>query len=280
MNEQVEQIETAATPLSLHGIGRLLAEARERAGLTLEDAAAQLRLGARQVKALEAGDMEALPGPAFVRGFIRNYAKLLRIDAGPLLDAYRAHAPGSSHGQISLHSENIPIVGRERRAWQPFAAAAVALGLALGGGMAYLDYVADQGEKPVPAAAALPPPLPKPAATPPTLPAEPPSPAPAATPPAAEGLGVLQPPTTAAPPLANATLRLSFSQAGWVSVRDRDDREIFNKTPPAGSSEVVEGLPPLSVVLGNAGGVQLTFNDKPVDLVPHTTANVARLTLE
>jgi cytoskeleton protein RodZ len=36
----------------------------------------------------------------------------------------------------------------------------------------------------------------------------------------------------------------------------------------------------LSVVVGNTAGVQLTYNDRPVDLEPHTRAGVARLTLE
>jgi cytoskeleton protein RodZ len=82
------------------------------------------------------------------------------------------------------------------------------------------------------------------------------------------------------PPPGNAVLKLSFTQAGWAGVRDRDGKEIFSKTASAGSEETVSGTPPFSLVLGNASGVRITYKDKPVDLAPHTKANVARLTLE
>jgi cytoskeleton protein RodZ len=67
--------------------GRLLREARERLKMSVADAAAQIRLAPRQIEALEADDFERLPEVPFVRGFVRNYAKLLHIDAQPLLDA-------------------------------------------------------------------------------------------------------------------------------------------------------------------------------------------------
>ena len=40
----------------------------------------------RQVEALERGDWQGLPGQTFIRGFIRNYARLLQIDPAPLMD--------------------------------------------------------------------------------------------------------------------------------------------------------------------------------------------------
>jgi cytoskeleton protein RodZ len=42
----------------------------------------------------------------------------------------------------------------------------------------------------------------------------------------------------------------------------------------------VTGTPPLTLEIGNTAGVQVSFNDKPVDLAPYTRANVARFTLE
>ncbi len=65
--------------------GRVLFETRERLGLSIADAARQLRLSTRQVEALEADDYTQLPGKTFLRGFIRNYARLLQLDAEPLL---------------------------------------------------------------------------------------------------------------------------------------------------------------------------------------------------
>jgi cytoskeleton protein RodZ len=65
-----------------------------------------------------------------------------------------------------------------------------------------------------------------------------------------------------------------------VRVTDRDGKEIFNKSKPENSEDVIEGNPPFKVEVGNAAGVQLNYNGQPVDLAPHTKANVARLTLE
>jgi hypothetical protein len=39
-------------------------------------------------------------------------------------------------------------------------------------------------------------------------------------------------------------------------------------------------LPPLQLTVGNANGVEVTHNEQPVNLGPHTKVNVARLTLE
>src|SRR3954471_17432291 len=65
--------------------GAMLAAAREELNLSVSDVARHLKLSPAQVEALEAGAYERLPGPVFVRGFLRNYAKLLGIDPQPLL---------------------------------------------------------------------------------------------------------------------------------------------------------------------------------------------------
>jgi cytoskeleton protein RodZ len=48
----------------------------------------------------------------------------------------------------------------------------------------------------------------------------------------------------------------------------------------AGTAQTFEGKPPLALVIGNAGGVRLRYNDADVDLAKHTRTDVARLTLE
>lgn len=72
--------------------GVLLRQGREAAGLSLDAVAQQLKLAPRQVRALEDGDFTGLPGRTFVRGFVRNYARLVHIDAEPVLAAL----PGSA----------------------------------------------------------------------------------------------------------------------------------------------------------------------------------------
>ena len=73
--------------------GALLASQRESLGWTVEQIAEQLKLAVRQVKALEAGDYAALPNMAVTRGFVRAYAKVLKMDAAPLVAMIDAAAP-------------------------------------------------------------------------------------------------------------------------------------------------------------------------------------------
>ena len=58
----------------------MLRDARERRGETLADVARALKLSTHQVEALEQERFDTLPGPAFVRGFMRNYARHLKLD--------------------------------------------------------------------------------------------------------------------------------------------------------------------------------------------------------
>lgn len=84
-NNPVQADGSAVTPAV--SLGKMLREARERAGLSVADMAHQIKFAPRQIEALEADDFQHLPEMAFVRGFVRSYAKILNLDAQPLLEA-------------------------------------------------------------------------------------------------------------------------------------------------------------------------------------------------
>jgi cytoskeleton protein RodZ len=84
-----DQGSSLATP------GAQLAAQREAMGWTVEQIADQLKLAPRQVKALEAGDYAALPNMAVVRGFVRAYAKVVKLDATPLVAMIEVVSPTS-----------------------------------------------------------------------------------------------------------------------------------------------------------------------------------------
>ena len=67
--------------------GKMLREARERLGLSVVDVADQIKFAPRQIEALEADNFQDLPEMAFVRGFVRSYARILHLDAAALLAA-------------------------------------------------------------------------------------------------------------------------------------------------------------------------------------------------
>ena len=70
--------------------GARLAWQRQGAGLSVTDVAASLRLHPNQIRAIEQEDLARLPAPAYVRGFIRSYARVLNIDPAPLLSDLNA----------------------------------------------------------------------------------------------------------------------------------------------------------------------------------------------
>ena len=90
--------------------GALLRSAREASGMTIDAVAQQLKLAPRQVRALEEGDYTHLPGRTFVRGFMRNYARLVRLDAETVLGALPAGTATSNLDSPPLHA-TAPTIG-------------------------------------------------------------------------------------------------------------------------------------------------------------------------
>jgi cytoskeleton protein RodZ len=66
-------------------VGRQLENARKAMQLSVGEVAQRVCLGEKQILALETGDLAALPGKTFVRGFVRNYARAVQLDPEPLL---------------------------------------------------------------------------------------------------------------------------------------------------------------------------------------------------
>jgi cytoskeleton protein RodZ len=89
-----ERADQPAAPDHQHRIpGQTLAAQREAMGWSVEQVADQLKLAVRQVVALEAGDYASLPSPAVTRGFVRAYAKLMRLDPVPLVAQIEMDTP-------------------------------------------------------------------------------------------------------------------------------------------------------------------------------------------
>jgi len=70
------------------GPGRLLRQARLDLRLDPEEVAEILHLSAKQINALERDDYQALPGPTYIRGYLRSYAQLLGLVPETIVDAY------------------------------------------------------------------------------------------------------------------------------------------------------------------------------------------------
>lgn len=96
------------------GVGELLRAERLARGLSIEDVARQLRLAVRQVTALEEDDYDKLAGGTFARGFVRNYAKLLQIDAAPLLQQLDQSLPPPAPQTITYQTEGVPFPSKQK----------------------------------------------------------------------------------------------------------------------------------------------------------------------
>lgn len=82
-------------------IGRYLREGREDQRLSAQDVAQALHIRVHYIEALEAGDMHRLPGKAYVRGYIKNYALLLGVDPQEVLEAFDA-TPDESKKELFI----------------------------------------------------------------------------------------------------------------------------------------------------------------------------------
>lgn len=91
INELSPEEGAAALPAAAKAaLGQRLRAAREAQGLSAQDVADDLKIGVRKVAAIEAEHWEQLPKPPFLRGFVRNYAKILNLDGTRLYEEFDA----------------------------------------------------------------------------------------------------------------------------------------------------------------------------------------------
>ncbi len=88
-------------------VGLALRTARERLGMSVHDVAERIKFAPKQVEALEANDFAHLPEPAFLRGFVRSYARVLQLDEAALIAALPGAAPAK---QAENRAQTVDVV--------------------------------------------------------------------------------------------------------------------------------------------------------------------------
>src|SRR5215210_1490486 len=84
-------------------IGATLREARMRARIDISEIEAETKIRAKYLRALENEEWGLLPGPAYVRSFLRTYAEALGLDAKLLLEEYKLrHERPSDHDLMPI----------------------------------------------------------------------------------------------------------------------------------------------------------------------------------
>ena len=287
--------------------GALLRTAREASGMSIDAVAQQLKLAPRQVRALEEEDFTHLPGRTFVRGFIRNYARLVRLDAETVLGALPAGTATPNLESPALHA-TAPTIGElptnepARHGWTRWAIPLTLIAIiAATAAWEWIHPAADAPHGAAKKGALLPlergkasapevigTPLPNPVAksAPTILQAAAPeqAPTPGSAPRIVAYMAAPEPASVAVPAggpaAAEAPLMLAFRDFSWTEVKDRSGRVLLSRMNPGGTTQSLAGAPPLDVVIGNAADVTLIWKGKRVYLASHTRQNVARLTLD
>lgn len=86
--------------------GRLLRERRELRGASLKEAHKHTRVPTEYLKALEDGNLGALPVPAFAVGFIQTYCEYLDLEPAYFVDRYRAAQQSSAPHLVTVREAN------------------------------------------------------------------------------------------------------------------------------------------------------------------------------
>lgn len=279
--------------------GERLRREREKRGVTLEEISAATKIGTRSLRALEQEEFNKLPGGIFNKGFVRAYAKFLGIDEEQTVAEYNA-AMGEYEGNNQELMQKL-VAESERRAqearaeaearnnvnggrgWGWMTALVVFVALAFGVWHLYSTRAAQdapsveaqQNETPAsvtpsPEAA----PVPAPAnETPPQSPSGTSADATPAPPLGSETVTSLSPDRTA-PVQADAAsatepgfvVVVRARKESWISA-SADGRQLFSRILKPETTAPVRAKETVKLVVGNAGGVEISFNGKPIDPV-------------
>jgi cytoskeleton protein RodZ len=269
-DQTVSDLETVA------GCGTRLRQAREAAGLTLEDVGQRLRMPVQVVRSLEQEQWQKLGAPVFVRGQLRSYARLLGVDVSELLEQAQVGpvVPPTlvSHTHTPRARRIAENLGRRALYVGITAVLAVPVWFATRG---HFDGTAPSPNTAsldvIPAAVPVTPAGPGSAAAAPAEVAAAPVTKPTATPYVASLA-----PVPRAAPAAAANLDMQFSGDSWVDIAGPDGGNVEKALIKAGETRSFTPGQVARVTLGNASAVQVQQNGAIVDLTPYQRANVAR----
>ncbi|MGA2268022.1 MAG: helix-turn-helix domain-containing protein [Bryobacteraceae bacterium] len=296
--------------------GETLRRERLKRNLELGKIAEELKISSRFLEAIEAGQLDKLPGGVFTKSFILQYARLLGLDeeqiAGEVQRMLEPPPPEVPEFVETPKPEDSGIRVPRVEEWQAvggsgfrwvasLAAAALVIAVMLVCSVLYTwwqhaRHPAAARESP-PVAAVQPPPQTPPVQPSPPLPAPSPAapgeaapaltvarnpaaqpvsgasapapsteqPAPPATPPGPEGTPPSAPVagTSESNPNAPVRVEVTADEPVWVQAR-RDGKYVFSGTLTGRQSRTIEANSTVILRLGNAGGVTITLNGKPV----------------
>jgi cytoskeletal protein RodZ len=245
----------------LASFGEELRREREIRGISVKEIADATKISRRFLEAIERNDHKTLPAPVFTRGFVREYARYLGLNADEIVNRYNFAAAGDDRIEKSDHLERLttpqtptpPAKKSIPRARIDRNIIIIALIVAALGALSWWAIRHKRAEAETQHAAdstAVAAPAPPPAATTSTTATSPTS-------------TTAKSPTSTAAPADRDTLRLQVeaSDNSWV-VLEADGKTVINDEMRRGDRRTVEAKDRFRFrTIGNAGGVSLTLND-------------------
>ena len=302
--EAVTEVDSAEKTES---IGQALKAARLAQVMSVQDIARQLRLSEKQIEAIENDDHSKFPNQIFLRGFIRNYAKLVREDTKKFSQLLGETFPPTSTQAITFSVDGTPFIPDHKKSKGNLI---ILLIVVLVSSLLVYEVYRSAGDDPktneniengtvAETIIQLETEIEQ-------VPEDNQNQLSSVIKSNGSDFNVLieevevdeqggdfldkeQKVETALEvedkPVENGgggTLRFKFTGESWVEVKDAEGKKIFSQTSPGNTEETVNGSPPFSLTIGNAASVRLFYNDEPVDLILYTNTNggVARLSLD
>lgn len=240
-------------------VGDILRREREKQGLTIADIEKGTSIRGLYIEHIERGNIAELPGLVYAKGFVRNYAKFLSLDAEPLVQQFAEENGGTSApvpppteapprrislsnvgdeslSQISIGSSSSSYAG----IFGKLAVGIIVLVALVGGGVAVISAINSPAQE-----------------TPQAPPVKTEQPATASA--AAEADA-----SDAARTAANADgvrVSVTLSERCWTEV-SVDGKAVFEGVIESGKTESWQGKESVVVRAGNAGALDVTFNGK------------------
>jgi cytoskeleton protein RodZ len=247
------------------GIGARLRSARERKRLTILQAAERMHVDPDILEALEADDFAALGAPVYVKGHLRHYAELVGESPEALSELY---SQGTRVPPPDLTRVPKPVADDSGRLVAP--AVIVVIGFAVAGtvwwglSLSHRHWLI---------AASRPVPITVPAATPvgPDQPVKLTLAGGTASPQTRSSSGPAA--AAAAPAHGDIEVIFVYSTDSWTEVYDATGRRLLYGLSLGHATRRLEGVPPLSVLLGDASGVTLEVGGRPESFSPFVRAD-------
>ena len=238
-------------------VGDILRRERVKQGLTIADIEKGTSIRGLYIEHIERGNIGELPGLVYAKGFVRNYAKFLRLNAEALVQQF-AEENGSTPPPVPAEPESAPrrislstvgdeslssiSIGGTRSSYASIfgklAAGIIVLAALVGGGVAAISAINSPAQVP---------------AAPPVKTEQPAAPTAAAEADASD--------TARAAHTDGVNVSVTLAERCWTEVVV-DGKSVFEGIIEKGKTESWKGKESVVIRAGNAGALDVTFNGR------------------